>query len=307
MRLLNLLLFVFFSWGLAAQDMQFYHFYSSTLYLNPAFAGAYQYPDISFTYQNKWPSSTNNSLSYSLSYNHNLKKNWGGFGFYWLRESVSDGLYINESIHLSYSPSFKVFKKFILKPALDGAYGRRNVDWDKLRFPPQQQPIIEILPLTERNYFDFSAGILIYDSVFNAGIAVHHINEPDIGFYAWDEEPLATKVTFHINRDFKLDERGNFILSPYYIFKTQSDFVSHSFNINVKMYCVSVGAGYQGNDDYSFMFGLSSTRFRLSYTYYVNSNNLENSTAGSHEFFASYILCSEKLKSDKTYISRVAF
>src|SRR3954468_9335596 len=55
---------------LFSQDMHFSQFYSSALYLNPAFTGADVCSRFSLTYRNQWPGVSKAYKSYLASFDH---------------------------------------------------------------------------------------------------------------------------------------------------------------------------------------------------------------------------------------------
>ena len=80
-KIVRCVLILYLSIGLSvAQDMHFTQFYSSPLYLNPAFTGANVCSRVALTYRNQWPGISTAYKSYLFSADHYLDKYHLGIG-----------------------------------------------------------------------------------------------------------------------------------------------------------------------------------------------------------------------------------
>jgi len=276
--------------------------YSSSLQLNPALAGAYEHPELSVLYRNKWPS-IGRYIYTMFTYNQYMNKLKTGLGAYYLDETEQEGLYKTHSIHLDFSPSFSLDSNWVLKPAFEISYYEKTIDWDKYYF--QIPPVF--VPINEKTFLDYSAGLLLYQKYFDLGFVLHHITEPAQGFYAYNEPPLAQRVVAHVSANIPLDEKEKYFLSPNIQFVMQSDYQQLKLNVATKLNVLLLGVGFQNKDTYNFTAGYESNRFRISYSYDYTVSKLRNASASSHEFFVSFFILSEKMKSVKPSLNRIAF
>ncbi|HLG34680.1 MAG TPA: PorP/SprF family type IX secretion system membrane protein [Bacteroidia bacterium] len=286
-----------------AQDPQFAHSYSSSLNMNPALAGAYKYPELSMLYRRQLPALYANYSYTIFSYNEYMNILKSGIGAYYLNEIISNGLYNTNSFHLDFSPSILIGDSIVLKPAVEIAYYHKKIDWAMVRFP---FPII-IKPKTEREFFDLSAGLLLYQKYFDVGFAVHHITEPNESFDYYNESPFPRRIAAHVAANIPLDEKGNFFLSPNIEFIMQGDSRKLKLNTAAKWKMILLEVGFQDKDEYYFMAGFEDKRFRISFAYDITGSEIRNAAAGSHEFFVAYFIVNEKMKNKKPSLNRVAF
>ncbi len=285
-----------------AQDPTFTQYYSSGLQMNPAFAGAYANPALSFLYRSQWPSLSGNFIDYTVSYNHYINKLKSGFGLYYMNETEGD-IYKTQSYHFDFSPSISLDSNWVLKPALEVAHYRKHADLAAL-YPYY---IHTIFPPSEKEYIDFSAGLLLYKKYFDFGFAVHHLLEPDERFFAYNESPLPRRYIAHTSGNIPLNKKESSFLSLGIHFIKQQNFRQLRLNVAAKLYMILLQVGYYNKDSISLMAGITNKQFRISYSYDITTSKLRNAAAGSHEFFVSFFIVNEKIKNKKPALNRVAF
>jgi type IX secretion system PorP/SprF family membrane protein len=311
---LFILLFFRLSFALA-QDPYFSQSYSSSLLMNPAFAGAFEYPVVSVGYRNQWPALTGNYITEIASYNQFINKISSGIGFYYLHDSQGEETLITHSFHLDFSPSFTIAKDFILKPAVEFAHVSKKVDWDKLTFGDIIDsrygfvyPTAVVKPNSSISFFDFSTGLLVYHKYFDAGFALHHPFEPEEYFIqAGPGSKVPMQTTIHGSVNIPLNEEKEIFICPDFIYMKQRDFRNEILNLNLKFKAGLIGMGLTENNSIIFAAGFQTKSVRLSYSYDETVSNLAGATAGSHEIFFSFYIRNERLKSKMQPMNRIAF
>ena len=131
-----------------------------------------------------------------------------------------------------------------IKLGLEGSLVRISLGWDQFRFGDQIDelqgfspggtplPTEEIRPDNiSNNYFDASAGLLLYSSQFYAGVAFKHLNTPNESFLNINENldtGLPMRLGLHAGYEFKFREGNNkrpaSFISPNVMFVKQGDF-----------------------------------------------------------------------------------
>ena len=89
-----------------AQDPAFSQFYSNPLYLNPAFAGAYNNgcPTATLNYRDQWPGIGRTYVTYSFSYDQHVEALGGGLGVMLAQDKSGSGNL--NTLHASLSVSY---------------------------------------------------------------------------------------------------------------------------------------------------------------------------------------------------------
>ena len=90
---LTIVLSLFNTLELKAQDPEFTQFYANPLYLNPAFAGSMRCPRLAMNYRNQWPAISGNFQTYSVSYDQHLYPLQGGIGAMMYLDRAGNGYY----------------------------------------------------------------------------------------------------------------------------------------------------------------------------------------------------------------------
>jgi len=271
------LLVLLLGFSAQAQDPIYSQYYSAPLQLNPAFAGNTYAPHISINYRNQWPSLSQAYVSYSVAYSQFFKEYNSGFGLMLLADDAGNGLYKTTKASGVYSYRVAVNDDLILKLGLEGSLVRLKVDWLQLTFPDQLNadggnsgggipfPTAEVQPEnTSINYFDASAGLLMYGTNFYAGITAKHLNTPNESFHAGYEYKFRSG-----NK-----KRPDSFISPNVMFVKQGDFGQ-------------INAGAYGNLGRIFaivLFGVQAGGYKIGYSYDITVSKLTlGQSGGSHE------------------------
>jgi len=302
----------------SAQDMHFTQFYSSPLYLSPAFAGADVCSRVSLTYRNQWPGISKTYRSYLFSVDHYFIEKNIGLGLLFASDVAGSGnlktTLINPEIAYEAKLSKKLYVRFGAQPGLT----IRSIDFNSLLFGDQiarggAVPTVES-PTVTKATFDAGAGLLLYTKKYWGGISVFHMNRPNQSLRDDPDVLLPVKISLHggakyvMNSEEKEDDKRKFI-SPAVNYKHQNKFdqldVGCYFNksaLNLGIWYrgiplfKSYEPGYANNDAISLIIGVKTDRFNCGYSYDMTISRLASLSKGAHEITVSYQLCKMKKK-----------
>jgi type IX secretion system PorP/SprF family membrane protein len=291
---------------LTAQDPVFSQFYAAPLQLNPAFAGTTIAPRVSLNYRNQYPGWPNAYITYAASYEQEFEGLNSGIGLTVMADAAGDGVYTTNYASAVYSYKVRLGGKYFAKFGMEAGLIQASVDWDRLIFEDQIDPIDgptgpdgnpfpseEMRPASlTTTLFDASAGVLFYGGPFYTGISLKHLNRPDESFLRINENLFAgrpLRITVHGGAEFDLgrrNKRGNrAFISPNAMFVKQGD----TGQINVGTY-VGVGRLYGGAwfrhnftlpDAAIVSFGVREGIFRIGYSYDLTVSELAAAPGGT--------------------------
>ncbi len=292
---------------LLAQDPIYSQFYNSPLELNPAFAGNSYAPTFALNYRNQWPAINNVYETYSASYDQSLRKYNSGIGLVLFSDNQGDGALKTIKISGIYSYQLKIQDDLRLKIGLEASAINSRIDWNKFSFPDQIDaefgatspggipfPTQEMQPSgLGKTYLDLSTGILLYNPLFYAGIALKHVNSPDDSFIDGGENfaGLPFRFSMHGGVQINLDrgnkkDRGSFI-TPNVLFVKQADFAQLNVGAYTGIKRFFLGGWYRhawGNPDaLIFSAGVRTGVFKIGYSFDYTVSELSVNTGGSHE------------------------
>lgn len=293
LRKLLIWFFIVSAGAASAQDPQFTQFYANPLYLNPAFAGTARCPRVALNYRNQWPALSGTFVTYTASYDQHVDALGGGLGLLVLQDKAGESTLTTTNVSGMYSYQLNVTREFSVKFGLQGTYFQKKVDWDKLTFGDMIDPRYgfiyetqELRPNENKNFWDFSAGILGYSNRYYGGVAVNHITEPE-EFYikAAPGSKLPMKITGHLGAIIPLGNSrdGTTYISPNFLYQKQRDFEQYNIGVYIAKAPLVAGLWYRGSDSFIALVGLQQGIFKFGYSYDVTVSKLAKSSAGSHE------------------------
>jgi len=203
---------------LLGQDQHFTQYYASPMTLNPALTGAFSGTyRMSLIYRDQWRNALTQpfaTYSAAIDYRAQLKvkkkvlKDNVGVGVLFYNDRVPQtGFYHNQiNVAAAYHKSLNYRKNEFLTFGLQWGLNQRNFDYENFSFDDQFNgtngytlPGRENLPRNNFAFGDMAIG-LHYTSVpdqgigLYAGVAMHHILEPEISFYQAEENFLGIKT-----------------------------------------------------------------------------------------------------------------
>ncbi|MGB3947533.1 MAG: PorP/SprF family type IX secretion system membrane protein [Bacteroidia bacterium] len=273
-----------------SQDAHFSQYNATRLYTNPSFAGTDSALIINTGFRYQWPNISGGYRTFSFSADQYVGFLKGGFGLNYTYDDQMVGVLKKTAVDLIYSPQIRLFKnKLILKPSIQASIGKNTLDWSKLTFGDQidaRRGFIynsnEVSGINSRFFIDFSSGLLVYANHFNAGVAVHHLTQPDQGFMGPSKLPM--RITFHGGGNFGFRNLKYFTFFPNVVLQKQQDFQMLITGVNVRYKKIIFGLNYRFYDAPIAMIGFQNRFLKISYSFdYTLSNLTIAETGGSHE------------------------
>lgn len=313
-KLKFLLIFFVITCESFAQDPHFSQFYANPLYLNPAMAGVTVCPRAIANYRNQWPGLGKAFITYNFSYDQYVNVLHGGVGLLVTADRAGGGNLNTTVISLMYAYKFNITSRLQASGALKVGYYQRRLVWENLQF----EDMIDnqggfILPTREKQPDnptigapDFSAGIFLsYDDFVYGGIAVDHLTQPKIGFYADNATQLPMKFTVHLGSVINLHKNGSatdereFSLSPNILYQQQFNYRQINIGLYLTIDPFVGGVWFRHNfsnpDAIIPMLGIHYQNLRIGYSYDYSVSQLRGTSGGSHEVSASWQFpCIEK-------------
>jgi len=299
--------------SLRAQDHVYSQFYNSPNYLNPALNGQFDGDlRMNMIYRNQW-SSVPGTLSYfTYSADYSMPKLNGGLGL--MVTSSNEGTAALKKLNISGIYSYSVdFDNAVLSFGLQGGFTRRSIDYSKIVFGDQIDPVYGIIPGLESGvskpdfnrkfYFDAGAGINLVVGNFMIGSSAQHINKPNESFTG-TRSPLPLRMNAHASFRMTLDpydpDNGP-VLIPSVVYYNQANVNSVSMGMQCKYKMVNAGLWYRsesgGKSDaivLSLIFDVflrsdSYDKVRLGVSHDVTTSKIQyGNTSGTTEGALSY-------------------
>ena len=292
-----------------AQDVEFSQYYAAPLHLNPAMAGISYGPRVNVNYRNQWPAIQQGYVSYAASFDMHVDKLRGGLGVVAIADRVAGGLLNTYSVQLMYSYQLAFSKKWGMKMGISGGIMQRSVDWGRLRFGDQIDPVFgfndafnnpnptqELTP-ENLNFLvpDFGAGVVVFSQKVYGGIALKHLNRPKNTLRNDEDARLPLRIAVHAGTDINLapkQRKKNIFLSPNILLVQQSNF----FQLNIGTYFlynyVFLGGFYrhtfQNQDALIALAGIQVQFFKIGYSYDITMSDLGLPSGGAHEVSLSF-------------------
>lgn len=308
-------------WG---QDMHFTQFYSSSLYLNPAFAGAEVCGRVSTTYRNQWPGVSTAYRSYLLGGDHYIPDYHVGVGLLFGTDAAGSGDLKTTSISPLIAYEAKMTRELIIRFGVQPGIGIHSISFNKLLFGDQIARGGNVATIEDqthsRTYFDIGAGMLAYTKDFWLGTSLYHLNKPNESLIPGSQSVLPIRYTVHGGYSYALneDEKEEFkrrSIAAAFNYRGQADFDQFDLGAYYMQYVFNLGIwyrgipflksykpGYSNNDAIALILGFKTERLNIGYSYDFTISKLAGATSGAHEVTLSYQLCKLTKKKKKRIV-----
>lgn len=304
------------------QDAQYTQLYASSIYLNPAFAGANVCSRFTLTYRNQWPGITTAYKSYMLSMDHAIVNKNIGVGLLVSHDASGTGVLTTNSFNPIFAYQTSINRKLSFRFALQPGVTIKSINVNRTMFGDQiirggDVPTVETLP-QNKTFFDAGTGVLLYGSRYWGGISVFHFNRPNESLIGTSKTKLPVKYCVQGGYKFDLAEdqkhnhhKNNLTLAFNY--KAQAKFDQFDIGLYLKEYRILFGLwyrglpgfkaykpGYQNNDAVCLIIGVETDRFNFGYSYDYTISPLKTLTRGANEITIAYQFCKLKKKRRRT-------
>jgi type IX secretion system PorP/SprF family membrane protein len=285
--------------GAAGQDPFFSSFYSSILYLNPAFTGTAQLPRISASYRNQAPALGSPFVTYLASYDQPVEILGGGLGVSLSNDVQGPGIMNRMSADALYAYHLAVSSKLTVSAGFQASYSYRLLRTGDFILPDGLDPSgiyipTETLADQRRGHPDFAVGFLAFNRNIYGGVTMHHLTKPNQSLSKSQHHPLPRKLTVHGGMKISLYERRfgreALQLNPNLVYIHQAGFRQLNYGLEGLYRGIIAGVWIRHAIDFrvsaaSLHFGYDQEWFRIGYSHDFNMSNpwKEFSNMGAHE------------------------
>jgi type IX secretion system PorP/SprF family membrane protein len=298
-KIIALFVFVISTWTINGQDAHFSQFNNSKINTNPAFTGTDSTLVIASNMRLQWPSMNAPYRSVYFSADKYIRAMRTGLGINYLYDYQMQGAYTKTRIDFNYAPHFELFDhRLALVPCLQMSYFQNKLDYSKLTFGDQIDERRGFVYDTHdvpgqrvKSNIDISAGLLMYAQFFYAGVAVHHLTQPDEGMIGPSKLPMKITLQGGINLRFRNDWNQRYYITPSILYMKQQDFTMLMPGVMAKYKFISGGISYRNKDAFIATIAFQNKFLRVGYSYDYTISKLTNKiTGGAHEIGLSYYL-----------------
>jgi len=270
-------------------DPQFSFYNYTTVYNNPAYSGIDRKISFILLHRSQWLNyQPTNAKGYppttqliSLSIPDFSRKS--GFGLYITNDALAN-IIRNNNLMLSYAYHQNLSPKSILAVGIKGGIFTSKIDGSSYIFNDLGDPLINT-GIENFSTTDLGAGIAIYNSRFNVGFSLSHINT--LLHNNFDRFGLPMLAVFNFGTSFHINEK--WIIYPGLIVKSTTNIKSITANIGSfieyeQKFWIGLTSRYQ--ESINFLAGinlLKENNLKVGYGFdYVTSNTKAKSPT-SHE------------------------
>jgi type IX secretion system PorP/SprF family membrane protein len=313
MKRLLIVAMLFSAGGVAAQDPLFSQFYAVPLQINPAFAGSALAPRAGMAYRNQWTGFNNAYRTYAAFYEQSIDRLNSGIGFYAEGDNAGEGIYKTTKFSSTYAYRLQVNDAVAVKIGVEAGLRQTKLDWLKLTFPDQIDPVDgftynteEISPDNLTNTaFDVSTGLLLLSEKFYLGFALNHLNTPDESILLANDNlyrGLLLRYTLHGGTEWVV-KKGNkakpsSFISPNFLFVSQGPYKQLNLGAYASMGSIYTGAWFRhtfrNSDSVILLAGFKEGIFKIGISYDLTVSGLANHAGGTYELSFGLLFNKEK-------------
>lgn len=286
------------------QDLHFSQFYASPLYLSPSLAGATDGGRLIVNYRNQWPEISKTYETFALSFDNFFTRFNSGIGGYITHDKAGSAGLTTTNFGLQYSYNLVLNSEWQVVPAIQFAYGRKSIDFSKLKFGDQliagggASGSMGRLGNDQVNYADFATSLFLYSSKYWIGITVDHLSQPNYTFLN-EEMRLKLKLVCFGGMNIWTERRRSRSLDQSFSFSFRYQRQARYNQLDLGVYWFSdpieIGMWYRGvpvvqnsddnlnHDALVALLGYKYGAYRLAYSYDISISSLGWSTGGAHE------------------------
>ena len=282
---------------LQAQDPILSQFFSSPVYLNPAFAGSLDSFRATLNFRSHPLPDATNISTFHTAVDGYLPSLYGGIALTVTSDYMGNMLWDNH-IGAVYAYHLQVSPDWHLHFAAQAGLFRRDLSWSRLVFydasqaPPPGADNWRQVP-------DFASGILAFSDRIYGGVAVHHLSQPNISLLS-ESQYLQRKYTAHLGMYMEpgTGHRGTshgpaYFISPNVIFQSQGPFRRVNLGLYGGIEPVMAGLwlrhSLDGQATMVFLAGIESGRLRIGYSYDHRFSGMTDIQHGIHEISITFL------------------
>jgi type IX secretion system PorP/SprF family membrane protein len=240
--------------------------------------------------------------TYAASYDQFLTNLNSGIGISLMSDNAAN-IYRRTSAALTYAYRVRINEDLTAKIGIQGGILQNFLDWDKLVFPDQLDPIRgaanptgETRPLQTSNmFFDVSTGILLYAENFHFGLCGQHLSSPNESFINLNNGlrvglPIRWSAHGGYHHTIRKGNRMHpeVFIAPTILLTRQSNLWQVNGGAYMGFGPIFGGLWFRhtfGNADAAIaVLGFQQPSFKIGYSYdYTVSSGLAGRSGGTHE------------------------
>lgn len=295
-----------------AQDVFFSQSYATRLHLNPAFTGLLDDASVTLAYRNQYPTLVGTLQSSQLAADYRFQKQRSAVGLL-INADRGGGLDLTRfEGGFTYAYRAKLSRGLYASAGAHAAYGSQRISYGNLIFSDQYDangqiagPSAEQIPQVYEpvRYFTLGLGGLFYTDRAWGGLALSHLNQPQVG--RADDALLPFRLSLHggykyyfLKTTVKRQYR-EVSLSPTAAYTYQGGSERAEIGLYGTTTPLTAGLVWRGaspgpgqtQQSIVALLGLAWNGFRFGYSYDVSLNRFSRETGGAHEL----TLCLQKI------------
>jgi len=291
-------------------------------------------------YRSQWRSVTTPYVSIKAGYDMNFKNSqnkkgyWAG-GIYVYNDKAGDSQMSLTQVNFSGAYHLPIDAENIIGAGIQGGYFQRSANTSTLSWGNQFDGYQYNPSLSPNENFgdgtmafgklDAAIGVVhtyykneMYKAVvqrITSGIAVHHLNKPEIDYVNITKDRLYYRWVLHSEAEININEKIKALptLAYYYQGKLKEFIIGSNFmyafqkastkTTGVKSISAGLGAMYRWKDAAAVTFLLNYDKylFGMSYDFNISSLNQASNYKGAFEISLRYLFESEKIKSKSRF------
>lgn len=313
--LVFLLIFLFATKKVSAQDIHWSQINNNPIFQNPANSGNFD-GDFRFVgnYKDQWRSVTVPFTTFSISADSRIEKKPSfGYGFLFFHDNAGDGFFktIEFQANGSYHLKFANNERHSIRFGLNIGINNRQVNWDLLHFDNQFNGIFFDPSLATKESYqtnqktNISIGFgcdysfkLSERKAINIGLSSFNINQPNQGFFTTEVKrdiryAMYAKGIYPINLDWDILPSINASFQGVYSELLFGSAAKYTLEKTVYVYKAIYGGIYLRNEDAFIVHaGLDYQNWFVGLSYDVNYSKLvpASNARGGFEIAVKYIL-----------------
>lgn len=288
------------------QDAMYSQSFANQLWLNPGYAGNQLSPRIGLSFRDQWPGIQSNYITYSIQYDQPVDFIHGGIGIIAINDIQGDGIIRNTNLAAIYSYHLQASEELFFNAGLQVGFIQKHLNSGSLVFPDMIDPVNgiqfstqEIIGSYSRNNIDFSFGTTgsFRDLIF--GVAIHHLNQPQLSESAQPGGVLKRRYSLHAGYNFYFgkfrEDPSSLNLSPHFIYESQGESSHLIYGVSGSLRPLIFGLRFRqeflkGFDAIILLAGISMNTWSVAYSYdlSVPGYGIKRALSGAHEVSFSW-------------------
>lgn len=284
MKHFALILTLFVSSSLTAQNLNFNQSHLTGLYSNPGLTGFNQEQKISLNFRNESPSLSGNALSTFVSYQNGFNR-FGSFGAYYLNDYFKPGAFSSNRMGFNYAKPFHVARNLVISAGANVSIVNDHLNLAKLTFGdlyhPRSGMNIDFTDL-KKNYWsaDLSAGAYFLWGRTFGGFSFNQ--------FATTGDFKMNNFYANLGTNFRTKRDDGFSISPEVSINTIDGFISTAFKVSTFYKWAKLGVEYTNRSQFAVVAGARIKSFDVSLSTEWTVSELTTANGISFELGLSY-------------------